>query len=393
MSLAHDPLLRGMLQTLRGTLHACAEPSGAEVLTAEVIGTFVRAYEPDALLTGLGGHGVAAVFEGAWEGPTVLVRAELDGLPVEAARVDGSPIHPPTSHRCGHDGHMTMVAGLAPVLAARRPDRGRVVLLFQPAEETGEGARDVVRDPRFARIRPDYAVALHNLPGVPLGTVVYRRGTFASASAGMKIRLRGVPSHAAEPGLARTPTPALARLLDELPALTDLGAEPYRMVTITHARMGRTSFGVTPGRAVLWVTLRSASTDGLERLKAEAGSRVHSVAASLDLGAELSFHDEFPETGSDDRLVGILEQVCAQEGIPSIERQWPYRWSEDFGHFASLCPVLYFGLGSGDTGGLHQPSYRFPDDILITGTRALDGVVRGLTSALRLGAGEAREAG
>jgi metal-dependent amidase/aminoacylase/carboxypeptidase family protein len=156
-----------------------------------------------------------------------MIRCELDGLPVEEADknqwlIPGANI----AHRCGHDGHMAIVAGLAPLLHRAPPNCGRVVLLFQPAEETGAGALAIIGDLSFKKIRPDCAMTLHNLPGFPMGHIVYRRGTFASASVGMKVRLHGQPSHAAEPEQARSPANAVRQLIDELPRLSRVTDDP-----------------------------------------------------------------------------------------------------------------------------------------------------------------------
>ena len=160
------------LTAWRQKLHAMPEISGEEVATAAEVIAFLAETAPDKVLSGLGNTGVAAVFDGAEPGPTVLFRCELDALPIEEisdiphrSRLSGK------GHMCGHDGHTATIAALARGFAKDRPKRGRVVLLFQPAEETGAGAAAVIADPRFAEITPDYAFSLHNLPGLPLGHV------------------------------------------------------------------------------------------------------------------------------------------------------------------------------------------------------------------------------
>jgi len=192
------------LAELRRRLHRRAEVSSKEertaALIAEAMSGFDRGTGPDQVLRGLGGHGVAFTFSGKEEGPTVLLRCELDALPIpETIALEHGSADPAASHKCGHDGHMATLVGVAADLAERPLARGRAVLLFQPAEETGEGAARVIADPQFTLIAPDFAVALHNLPGRPLGSVVVRRGAFNCASVGLIARLRGRTSHAAEP--------------------------------------------------------------------------------------------------------------------------------------------------------------------------------------------------
>lgn len=364
-----DLLYSGILRTLRRTLNLTPEAAGSEETTARIITSFLSSYKPDDLVTKLGGHGVAAVYDGADPGPTLLIRCELDALETEAVPDEKgtSAAGSTVAHLCGHDGHMTMVAGLAPLLQIRRPDRGRVVLLFQPAEETGEGARRVLADPKFERIRPTVALALHNLPGVPAKRIVVRPDSFACASVGMHVHFTGHSSHAAEPELARTPATALCALLGELPALRREG-ETYRLPTITHVRMGRPSFGVTPGNAELFATLRAVRDEVLTELREEAVAVVRRAADAAELETTIGWRDEFPATMNDASLVDILERICDEEHWDHARAEVAFRWSEDFGHFGRVCPSLCFGLGIGEgQPSLHDPDYTFPDDMITTG--------------------------
>ena len=157
------------LTSFRRELHRKPELSGEEAETAKTISGALTELAPDHLLSGLGGHGVAAVYDSGRDGPTVLFRAELDALPIkEASGAEWSSETSGKAHLCGHDGHMTMLLALARLLSRRRPQTGRCVLMFQPAEEDGSGARAVVADPKFRNIRPDWAFAIHNEPALRL---------------------------------------------------------------------------------------------------------------------------------------------------------------------------------------------------------------------------------
>lgn len=368
-----DVTLAQMLDTLRASLHHIPEGAQKEVRTAGVVAGFLRAYAPDAVIQSLGGHGVAAVYEGEGPGPTVLVRAELDAVPVEHAELDPFAISPPAyEHRCGHDAHMTMVAGLAPLFAQRRPAAGRVVLLFQPAEETGEGARRVLDDPVFVGLRPDFAVALHNVPGFPKNTVILRDGVFACASVGMSLDLHGEPSHAAEPEKGVSPAAALGELLLELPELSTPEGPGYRLFTITHAEMGRQSFGVSPGHASLFATLRARTNDDLDAVRNRATELVHDKCMRYGLRPELAWREAFPETRNDPELVALMRTICGELQVAQVDREHPMRWSDDFGHIAAVAPSIYFGLGIGeDQPGLHQEGYAFPEGIVQVGVELL----------------------
>jgi amidohydrolase len=279
------------LVTLRHALHRRPELSGEERETAAHIITELKRNRPDEILTELGGHGVAAVYDSGAAGPTVLFRCELDGLPIaEISSFGWRSEITGKGHLCGHDGHMAILCGLAMQLAENRPARGKVVLLFQPAEETGAGAADVIADPRFERIRPDFAFALHNLPGLPLGAVGVRPGPFTFASEGLAARLSGRTAHAAQPEAGLSPAAVMGRLMDALPELPEtLGHEPgHSLVTLSHARLGEAAFGISPGEADIWVTIRAIDDELQAQLMGEAEQLVRRLADAGGLGVDFA---------------------------------------------------------------------------------------------------------
>lgn len=363
----------------RRKLHAYPELSDHESQTAERVRGWLEDAQPDEIVDGLGGHGVAAVFSGTDPGPTVLLRADLDGLPIsERSRSAYRSRNDGVSHACGHDGHMTMVAAMAPLLSQHRPTRGRVILLFQPAEEIGAGACRVVEDPAFESIRPDMAFALHNLPGHPLGRVLIRPGTFAMGSVGMVVRLHGRTSHAAYPEEALSPAPAMAELIRDLGRL-GAGRRPEAglcMATVIHARLGEIAFGTTPGEAVVMATLRSETEEGIEELQEAAIRRAREAATSHGLEIETEWRDPFPVTVNDGECVETVVELARSQGLQVETMDEPIRWSEDFGWFLKGARGAMFGLGSGvDQPPLHAPDYDFPDELIEVGVRLWRGLL------------------
>ncbi|MGE7472423.1 amidohydrolase [Bosea sp. NPDC003192] len=366
---------------LRHALHRAPEISGEERETAKAIVDFLAPSAPDRIVTELGGHGVAAIYQGTEAGPTVLIRCELDALPIEdLSGVPHSSQVAGKGHLCGHDGHMTTVAALSRGLGRQRPQRGRAILLFQPAEETGAGAAAVIADPKFPEIAPDFSFSLHNKPGLPLGTVRISEGPANCASRGLKIVLTGHTSHAATPEHAVSPMKALARLMPELTALGPGGALEgnYRLVTVTHASMGEPAFGITPGRAELWATLRTLSDSLMGSLCAQAEALVREAASAGGLSVAMDYHDVFHHCENHPEAVAHLRQACDEEGIARGETP-PQRGSEDFGLFGRSSKSAMFLLGSGeDTPPLHNPDYDFPDDLIAPGARVFMRTIRNL---------------
>ena len=318
------------LTDFRRALHRFPEVSGEEERTAATIRAALGPLKPDQIVTGLGGHGIAAVFNGAAPGETVLFRAELDALPIEEL---GSPPHrstiPGKGHMCGHDGHMTILLALGRLVARRRPARGRVILMFQPAEENGAGAAAVLSDPRFAALKPDWAFALHNMPGLPLGHATLRAGTMMCASQGLRIHLTGKTAHASMPETGTSPVHAVARLIPALLALGPGGAldERFRMVTITHTRIGEPAFGISPGYAELWVKLRTREDGPMAALYAEAAALVRAEAARDGLAVDLATQDAFSATVNDAAAIARLTAALEALSIPHDERNLPLRGS------------------------------------------------------------------
>ncbi|UPJ46495.1 amidohydrolase [Bradyrhizobium sp. 200] len=366
----------------RHDLHSKPELSGQEEKTAQAVQAVLGATGADKVVTGLGGHGVLGIYESDNPGPTIMLRAELDGLPIqEISELPYRSLLPGKAHLCGHDGHMTILAAVARGLSRQRPRRGRAVLLFQPAEEDGSGAAAVLADKRFEQVRPDFVFSLHNLPGLPLGQVAIAEGLVNCASRGMQITLTGRTAHASSPELGVSPRAAIARLLGEINALGRGGAldEGFSMITVTHARLGEPAFGISPGHAELWLTLRTLTDSKMEALRSEAEGLVQSVAESEGLKAEITYRDVFNHCMNDAEAVGHLRNALDAESVQYSGQGLPLRGSEDFGRFNYQSKAAMFFLGAGTRHpGLHAPDYDFPDELIEIGSRIFTRALRNL---------------
>ncbi|HZH09837.1 MAG TPA: amidohydrolase [Microvirga sp.] len=355
----------------RRDLHRHPEVSGEEAETARRVQALLASAGADRIINNIGGHGVAGIFEGREPGPTVMFRAELDALPIE--EISDAPHRssiPGKAHLCGHDGHMAILAALARGLSRQRPQRGRAILLFQPAEETGAGAAAVVADPKFREIAPDFVFALHNLPGMKFGQVALVEGPVSCASRGMRIVLTGKTAHASMPETGTSPVNAVARLM---PALTSLGRggptdEGFTLVTVTHARIGEPAFGIAPAHGEIWATLRTLTDAGMEALVSKAELLANEAARESGLSIEISYNDIFRHCENAPEAVAHLRRALDAEGVPHDRGDLPMRPSEDFGHLGANAPAAMFFLGAGEEhAALHNPDYDFPDDLIPIG--------------------------
>lgn len=369
-----------LINLRQNILHKHPEVSGQEKDTARKIAGFLSSYNPTRLITDLGGHGVAAVFQKYDNGPTILIRCELDALPItEESELSYKSQNEGVAHVCGHDGHMTIVAGLAPMLSENRPEKGRVVLLFQPAEENGEGANAILADPKFEEIKPDYVFALHNLPGYPLNKVVLRKGNFTSAVTSMIFKLKGKTSHAGEPEMGINPALALAEMIQEFDKHmhNEPDSKEFSVITPVHITMGEKAYGVSAGECEYHITVRCWTKKALDSLCQTLESEAGKIADNHGIKLELDFTQEFAPNRNNEEAVQWVRLAAEGLGLNLEEREFPFKWGEDFGQFTQQFGGAMFGLGAGeDTPALHNPDYDFPDALINTGSQLFFSIIQ-----------------
>ncbi len=368
------------LVALRHKLHQQPELSGEEAQTAEEIAAQLRALGADGVVRNLGGHGVAGIFDSGLSGKTVLFRAELDALPItETSGVPWSSEVDGKGHLCGHDGHMTILLALGRLLARNRPKTGRCILMFQPAEEDGSGAKAVVADAQFQTISPDYAFAIHNEPGLPFGYVGIKGGLINCASRGLAISLCGRTSHAAEPELANSPIALMPEVIAMLEGLGRGGVldDEFTLSTITHISVGEKTFGITPGDATIYVTLRAAQDALITELQTQAVSSLSDIAKQHNMTVSYEVFDDFAASLNDVEAVDIACQAMDSVGVAHGQDGVPMRASEDFGAFGWGAKAAMLCLGPGDAyTALHQPDYDFEDGLIPIGAKIFERIAR-----------------
>lgn len=366
------------LSEIRHDLHRIAERSGRESATRAYLLAEIAKTNPTRIVDPVGKTGFVAVWEGAAPGTSLMLRADMDALPLtETGELAYRSNDPETSHLCGHDGHSTILLGVARELAKCPPECGRVMLLFQPAEETGEGGGWVAEDPAFIELAPEIIVGLHNLPGYSLGTTFLKRGTFALASVGAEIALHGTTAHAAYPETGNSPLAAVTTLLQAIPELPAGTNDAEALATIIHARLGSVAFGTSPGEAVVMATLRASADESLEKMRQQLVRYAKEAAERDGLRYAVRWHEPFPATVNDDQLVADAAEAFLQASLPVDYLPAPMRWSEDFGHYSRAARTLFMGLGAGENHPpLHDPAYDFPDELLEAGVKGFMTLVR-----------------
>ncbi len=361
------------LISFRKESHAHPELSGEEKETAKRVLAFLEKCSPSEIITSVGGHGVIAVFDSEIEGPNVLFRADMDALPIEEVNeFDHLSKTKGVSHKCGHDGHTTILLALATLLSKHPPKKGKAILLFQPAEEIGAGAAAILNDEKFTSFNPDWVFGLHNLPGYPLHEVVVKKDSFTASVTSIVIDFYGKTTHAAEPEHGVNPAMAVSELIlqaslwsNNLPERTD-----FAVVTPIHVNLGSEAYGTSAGTATLGFTIRTWTESEMQKLKKKMELYLIALAEKYQLKLKLSYKEEFKANENNKDAVESIIAAAKNQKLEISERQFPFKWGEDFGLFTQEYKGAFFGIGAGeDCPALHNPDYDFPDELIPTGSK------------------------
>jgi amidohydrolase len=364
---------------LRRQLHKNPELSGDEIETAALIKNFVETNHNTQIIEGLGGNGLAIVYTFSEDGPSVMIRCELDALPIEEINTfEYRSLKSGVSHKCGHDGHMAIVAGLIFKIKEGDFKRGKIILLFQPAEETGKGAYKVLNDPKFKNLDPDYIFALHNIPGVPLNSIIRIKGCFSSTVQSLAIYFTGKQSHASEPENGINPASAIADLVQGFKELNepDITNDMFALLTPVYMNLGSKNYGISAGKGELHFTLRTKTEKVMEQLKVNIQKLVNQVCEKQQLQYNTEWFDYFPATVNNEECNNMILHAAAKYGYEHIERESPFRFGEDFGWFSKNSKAAMFGLGAGiDSPALHHEDYDFPEELIETGINMFSDII------------------
>ncbi|MEM0129542.1 MAG: M20 family metallopeptidase [Thermoplasmata archaeon] len=369
---------RDAMRRWREAFHREPEPSNREAATREKIVAALASLGIRSQ-TYRGFFGVVGLIPSGGRGPTVALRADMDGLPV--TEETGAPFAsriPGTMHACGHDVHMSCLLGAAAVLADD-PPAGPVKLLFQPAEEEGEvgGAlpflrRGCLRDPRV-----DYVVGQHVEPGIPVGSVGIRRGPCMAAADRLRIRVRGTGGHAATPHQGPDAILAAAEIVTGLQAIVSRVRNPVDPVVVTIGQIhGGTRHNILPDHVDLEGTVRTLRPETRDRMEAAIRRRVRAIAASLGAKVTLDYRRGYPALWNPPAVTDrVAEGIAAGLGRERVvECEAPMMGAEDFARYLERVPGTFLRLGVGVPGrraSLHSATFLPPEEALPTGAAVL----------------------
>jgi amidohydrolase len=331
------------------------------------------------------GTGVLATIPGGKDGDRATgLRADMDALPIpEQSSFEYASASPGFMHACGHDGHTTILVGAARVLsklAQRRRLPRPVTFLFQPAEEGGAGANEMIKDGCLdgSVLGPPVGemFGLHGWPDLPLGCVVTKPGPVAAACDGFTVRITGKGCHAAFPHLGNDPIVAAAALIVALQSVVSRNVNPQSQAVLSVTRVsGGTAGNIIPGEVELEGTIRTLTTPDGELLRARLTECVHGISAAHRCTARIEWETPaYPPLHNDAKQVEVLENVAAAAlGAENVRRMdAPVMGGEDFAYYTSHVPSCFFMIGlrphDGRTvSGLHTPTFDFTDEAIATG--------------------------
>jgi len=358
------------LPDIRKEIHSRPELSGKEFGTQEYLRKLLSTLGADSVKD-VGKTGLLVEFKGKNPGKSILFRGDMDALPIEETNeFDHVSQNEGVSHKCGHDGHTTIMLGVARKLSEEPLDSGSVYILFQPSEENGQGAKLVLDDPNWAGLDIDYAFSLHNLPGFEKHQIVIKNGPFTASAESLIISIKGRTSHAAEPEKGRNPAYLIASILLKSQELTksDTTSDDFFLITPIYGKFGEKAYGTSAGKGEIHLTLRSWTTRVMKEKRDLLVDFIDDLASEKGFKVKYKSLESFATNRNAEEAVEIIKEASKNLDLKLEEISEPFKWGEDFGLFTQKYTGAMFGLGAGtETPALHNPDYDFPDELIETG--------------------------
>jgi len=365
--------LHAEITTWRRDIHANPELLYDVHRTAASVADKLKTFGCDEVVAGIGRTGVVGVIRGRKAGGKVVgLRADMDALPIEeATNLAYKSTVPGKMHACGHDGHTAMLLGAAKYLADTRNFAGTAVVIFQPAEEGGAGARAMLRDGLLDRFGIQEVFGMHNYPGMPVGEFAIRSGPMMASTDSIAINLEGKGGHAAWPHLGVDTVLVGAQIVNQIQSIVARNVDPLEaaVISICVFQAGQTD-NVIPQYAKLRGTIRSLSPQVREFLQRRLQEVVEGTAQLYGAKADVTFSTGYPVLVNEEGRTAFAAAVADEiAGKDKVNRDVPpLMGAEDFAYMLQERPGAFIYLGNGDSAMLHHPAYDFNDEAIPVGT-------------------------
>jgi hippurate hydrolase len=371
----HDAVLAGIrdiqdeMIELRRRIHAHPELSFEEFVTSDLVADCLQRWGY-SVHRGLGVTGVVGTLRNG-EGRALGLRADMDALPIQestglayASKLEGK------MHACGHDGHTASLLAAAKYLAEHKPFQGTLHLIFQPAEENGGGAHEMLKDGLFERFPCDAVFALHNMPGHPVGKFGFLAGPYMASADDVTIRVSGLGGHGAMPHQAIDPVVVCASIVMALQSVVARNVNPLdtAIITVGSIHAGKAS-NVIPDTAEMRLSVRALDAQVRDLLQSRITELTQAQAQSFGARADVEYNRSYPVliNHADETALArdVAREWLGEAGL--IDNMVPLTGSEDFAFLLEKCPGCYLIIGNGEGKGgcmVHNPGYDFNDDCL-----------------------------
>ncbi|MBT9476520.1 M20 aminoacylase family protein [Polaromonas sp.] len=368
------------MAAVRREIHACPELGFEEVRTADLVAQKLTEWGIP-VHRGLGTTGVVGIVKGGSSPRAIGLRADMDALPMQEFNTFAhASQHAGKMHACGHDGHVAMLLAAAQYLAANRNFDGTVYLIFQPAEEKGGGAREMMREGLFEQFPMEAVYGMHNWPGMPAGSFAVSPGPVMASSNEFKITIRGKGGHAALPHNGLDPVPVACQMVQAFQTIISRNMKPIDagVISVTMIHAGEAT-NVIPDSCELQGTVRTFTMEVLDLIEQRMKGVAEHTCAAFGVDCEFEFVRKYPPTINSAPEAAFARQVMAGiVGQANVLVQEPTMGAEDFAFMLQAKPGAYCFIGNGEGshreighgGGpcmLHNPSYDFNDALIPLG--------------------------
>ena len=343
--------------------------------TSKIVKEKLASFGCDQVITGLGRTGVVGVIHGRSNsnGKTIGLRADMDALPIkEITNLEYSSKKDGMMHACGHDGHTAMLLGAAKYLSETRNFDGKVVVIFQPAEEGGAGAKEMCEDGLMSDFDISEVYGMHNAPGLPVGQFNIRSGAFFAAADQFTVNIQGKGGHAARPQETIDPTIVGAHILIALQSVASRNTDPLKslVVSVTSFRTESDSYNVIPQTVQLKGTVRTLSKDVRDMAQEKITRLIKNTGLAFGADVELDYDRGYPVMINSDletsHMIKAAKNVAGDKNVDDNASQ--VMGAEDFSYMLEERPGAYIRVGNGNTASLHHPNYDFNDESIPFGT-------------------------
>jgi hippurate hydrolase len=367
--------MHGEIKVWRRDFHENPELLYDTHRTSKIVKEKLTSFGCDQVITGLGRTGVVGVIHGRSNsnGKTIGLRADMDALPIkEITNLEYSSKKDGMMHACGHDGHTAMLLGAAKYLSETRNFDGKVVVIFQPAEEGGAGAKEMCEDGLMSDFDISEVYGMHNAPGLPVGQFNIRSGAFFAAADQFTVNIQGKGGHAARPQETIDPTIVGAHILIALQSVASRNTDPLKslVVSVTSFRTESDSYNVIPQTVQLKGTVRTLSKDVRDMAQEKITQLIKNTGLAFGADVKLDYERGYPVMINSDletsHMIKAAKNVAGDKNVDDNASQ--VMGAEDFSYMLEERPGAYIRVGNGNTASLHHPNYDFNDESIPFGT-------------------------